>query len=508
MTGSSRPPEQPATGAGSAGEPLAEPDVADVAPVTPWSRATSTALTVGLLALLLGSAALIFSPVPSELKGLGVLGAMIALMALTVPIGIALVGCSFLGLWGISGWSGAVSSVGTLPYRAVASWSLAVLPMFILMGLLLWRAGVTARVYAAAQQWLHWLPGGLAVTTNFAGAGLAAVSGSTMGTTYALGRIGLPEMLKAGYDSRLATGAVLMAGTGGQLIPPSILMVIYAGIAEVPVGPQLMAGVGPGVVLALAYGVVIIGVAAGRPRLAPRPPAGTIDTSRRWRVTLAIWPIPLLIVAIVGGIFTGVFTATEAGAYGAFGAVLIAAGYLGWRSFTSVIRQALVETAVTTASILLLVVGAQLMSRVLSLSGLSRWLTEGVISLNLSATMFLLLLVVVYLFLGMMLDSLTMMLLTVPILLPILGELGISALWFGAFVVLLGELAIITPPVGVLSFVVSKVAQEPDIRALQHVRLNEVFAGALWFLPVAIAVLLLMILVPEVVEWLPMRTRG
>src|SRR5699024_4583500 len=149
---------------------------------------------------------------------------------------------AFMGMISMRGWRLVESMMTTLPYDEVASWSLSVVPMFIVMGLLLWRAGLTESVYRAMSQLIGWLPGGLAIGTNWAGAGLAAVSGSTVGTTYALTRIGVPEMLKAGYDKRLALGAVIVAGLPGQLIPPSIMLVIYAGIAEVPVGPQLLAG--------------------------------------------------------------------------------------------------------------------------------------------------------------------------------------------------------------------------------------------------------------------------
>ncbi|WP_375001684.1 TRAP transporter large permease [Aeromicrobium sp. CTD01-1L150] len=432
---------------------------------------------------------------------------MLALIALNVPIGIVLILTSALGLWGISGWNVASSTLQTTPFDAVSSWTLSVLPMFIFMGFTLWRAGVTEQLYSVAQLWFYWLPGGRAATTNAVGAGLSAVSGSTLGITYALARIGLPEMLRAGYSPRFATGAVLTAGTVGQLIPPSILMVVYAGIATVPVGPQLFAGVVPGLILAAGYGALIIVLAALKPSLAPRLDDEAERRSGRLRATARIWPVPALMVLVVGGIFGGFFTPTEAGAYGALGSVLIAAGLLGMRAFVDVLRRATLETAITTASIMLLIIGATMMTRMLSLSGLTRELTTYIGSLEMSRVTFLLLLIVVYLILGMFLESMAIMLLTVPIILPILALFDVSPLWFGAFVVLLGELALITPPVGILSFVVARIAKEPDIAEVREVTLSDVFLGGLWFLPVTLAVLVGMILFPGMVEWLPNMMR-
>lgn len=428
---------------------------------------------------------------------------MLALIGLNVPIGIVLILTSALGLWGIAGWGVASSTLQTTPFDAVSSWTLSVLPMFIFMGFTLWRAGVTEQLYAVAQLWFSWLPGGRAATTNIVGAGLSAVSGSTLGITYALARIGLPEMLRAGYSPRFATGAVLTAGTVGQLIPPSILMVVYAGIATVPVGPQLFAGVVPGVLLAAGYGLLIVVMALAKPSLAPRQAGGATEQGTgRLRATLKIWPVPALVVLVVGGIFGGFFTPTEAGAYGALGALLIAVGLRGARSF-EVLRRATLETAITTATIMLLIIGATMMTRMMSLSGLTRELTSYIGSLDMSRVTFLLLLIVFYLILGMFLESMAILLLTVPIMLPILALFDVSPLWFGAFVVLLGELALITPPVGILTFVVARIAKEPDIAEIRDVTLSDVFIGGLWFLPVALAVLLGMIFFPGMVEWLP-----
>lgn len=476
----------------------------DASPAWELPTAPARLLTAILLVAAIGTTCgLLVVDLPREADGGLALILMLLLIALRVPVGIAMILAGSLGIFSVAGWASMANSFETVPFRSVASWPLSVLPMFILMGILLYRSGATSRVYDAARVWINWLPGGLAVTTNAAGAGLAAVSGSTLGITYALGRLSIPEMIRSGYDSRLSVGAVLMAGTGGQLLPPSILMVIYAGVAGTPVGQQLLAGVGPGLVLPLGFGLMIVAISVARPNFAPKEHQERIAFSTRLRLTLGVWPIVALMAVVVGGIFSGVFTATEAGAYGAFLAVLLAFGFQGLRDGATSIRLALVETATATAAILLLIVGAGFITRMLTLSGLSQVFVSSMEALPLSRIEFLLMLVLVYLILGMFLDPMTMVILTVPLLIPALVALEISLLWFGAFIVLLGELSIVTPPVGMLSFVVHKIVQDPEVSQGRSISLGQVFQAVGWFLPIAVAVLLLLIFVPEVATWLP-----
>ena len=214
------------------------------------------ALTV---AVVVASTVALFLPLKPEAIGIAACVLMLdADLPARCPVAVAMIVPALLGSYALRGERLVESILTTLPYQQVANWTLSVVPMFILMGLLLWKAGLTESLYAAGRHWLGWLPGGLAVGTNLAGAGLASVSGSSVGTTYALARIGIPEMLKAGYDKRLAIGAVIVAGLPGQLIPPSIMLVIYAGIAEVPIGPQLLAGIGPGLLVAALFTVMIV----------------------------------------------------------------------------------------------------------------------------------------------------------------------------------------------------------------------------------------------------------
>jgi C4-dicarboxylate transporter, DctM subunit len=470
-------------------------------------RVLASSLKGGILPLLLVAGAIaMFFPLEDLTKGFIATLVLLGMIAVRVPVGIALLTSGSLGIIAVSGWSVFVSSVGTIPFREVTSWQLAVLPMFVLMGLVLGSSGAADRIYAASNATFSWLPGGLAVTTNFAGAILASVSGSTLGITYALARIGIPQMMRAGYDRRMAVGAVLMAGTGGQLIPPSVLMVVFAGLAGVPVGQQLLAGLVPGVILALLYGVLIVGIAIWRPSLAPRPDTESITLLDRLRVFTIALPVPILVVVVLGGLFLGAFTATEAASYGALGAIIVGVLYAGVGKLWSMTREAAIGAAVATASIMFLIVGAAFYARMLAVSGVGLAFGDLVGGLNVSTWVFVLMLAVFYLGLGTFMDPLTMMLLTVPILLPVLGNYGLSALWLGVFVVLLGEIGMLTPPVGILSFVVHRIVQSPDIRdEFGDIRLEDVFAGAFWFLPAALMVVLLLMFLPELVEWLPAR---
>ncbi len=451
---------------------------------------------------------LMFGPFTSESIGGFAIALMIALILLKVPVGVALCVSGVLGLYAISGPRSVRTVLGSLPYDEVSQWTLSVLPMFVLMGMLLSRSGITETLYTAGRHWLGMLPGGLAIGTNVAGAGLAAISGSTVGTTYALARIGIPEMLRAGYDRRLAVGAVLVAGLPGQLIPPSIFLVLYAGIAQVPVGPQLVAGIGPGLLTAACSSAVILLLAMLRPGVGGR----SADTARpaaswglRWRLAVATWPVPVLIALVLGGMFTGTFTATEAGAAGALGALLLTLWSRRKDRPVSAVVDAAAQTVSVVGAIFLLIIGAFVLSRLLAVSGIGPGLAAWLSGLGLGRAEFLLVLVVVYLALGMFMDPLSIMLLTVPLLLPTLEVMGISPLWFGVFVVLLAELAILTPPLGILSFVVHGILRDPAVNQGIDVSIGDVFRAVGWFLPTILLVCLLLIAFPEVATFLPNR---
>jgi len=427
-------------------------------------------------------------------------------MLLRIPVAFALAIPGLIGIYAISGTIAFENVMKGVPMASAAQWALSVIPMFILMGLMLGYSGVTTQMYLTARNWLGWLPGGLAIGTNMAGTGLAAVSGSTVGTTYALARVGIPEMFKAGYKPRLAVGSVIVAGLPGQLIPPSIFLVVMAGLLENPVGPQLIAGVIPGLTVAFMFSIMIIVFSlvfpkwAGRGADAVKP---VITWGERWSSLAKVWPVAALIVFVFGGMFSGFFTATEAGAAGAFGAMILLLIFQRKNKPLKQLVGAAQETVTSVGVIFLMIAGATIFGSLIAVSGIGRLLSTVIGEFNLDRVTFLILIMFIYIILGMFMDPLAILLTTIPIILPVLEPLGIDKLWFGVFAVFMGEFAILTPPVGMLSFVVHKILQDPAINLGQNIALTEVFKAVLTFLPMGLVITVIWILFPEIVTWLP-----
>lgn len=450
----------------------------------------------------------IFTSSTAATAGIWCVALMLVLMFMSVPVAISLAVPSIIGIYAISGIPAAVNVLSTAPFLGVSSWTLSVLPMFIFMGMLLSQSGMTTKLYRAADHWFSWLPGGIGVGTLAAGAGLSSVSGSTIGMTYALGRAGIPEMLRAGFDKRMAVGTVIVAGLPGGLIPPSVLLVIYAGIASVPVGPQLVAGAVPGILLAVTFSVFVVAIGIFAPKLVGRTKGDksqqpTVTWGDRFRSLGGVWGFPLIMAVLFGGMFSGIFTPTEAGAAAALTALLVTLHAVRKdRPFTKV-SQAAFSTVAATAAIFFIMIGAEMLTRLLAITGLAPLVTDFITGLGLSRITFLIFMIFVYIVLGMFFDTLAMMLLTIPILMPTLEVLGISPIWFGVFVVLLGELAMVTPPVGILSFVIHNIAKSREVNLGHNITLGDIFTSLFWFLPIAVLFLLLMIFFPQMTEWLP-----
>lgn len=472
------------------------------------NRGPMAAFALSWAVALLTTVAILTVDMPRELVGLLGLVLVISLLMGGIPIGLGMITASFIGVVALRGAHAVAPTFQELIYGSTASWSMSVVPLFILMGIALWKSGITNKGFNAATKWLGGLPGGLAIATNFSGAGLAAASGSSLGISYALGRIAIPEMLRAGYKPSLATGTVAMAGTLGQLIPPSILLVVYAGVAQTAVGPQLLAALIPGIVMAFAYGLLILIRATITPSLAPRADLTGVTWGDRFRSLLDMVPLSIVIIIVMGGMLFGIFTPTEAGAVGALAAVVV--GWFsgqheekGLRGFLTFMRETLSATIVSAAGIFLMLIGVATLTRFLTLSRLTTSLTEWIVNLGLDRLTFLLLLVLLYLVLGMFLDPLAMILLTVPVLYAPLTALGIDMIWFGVFLVILCEVGQVSPPIGILSFVVHRIAQEPQVNLGQRVPLTEVFKGVVWFIIVTLIVLGVLIAFPDMALWLP-----
>lgn len=480
-------------------------DAAHVAPPREGTPRSRWLIRIAIAGLIGGAGLVMFAVDSPQLTATCALVLMVVLLFLKVPVAFALIGPGLLGLYAVRPRS-VFTMLREEPFSSVSQWTFSVLPMFILMGLLLWKSGLTTKIYVAARQWLGWMPGGLGVSTTAAGTGLAAVSGSTIATTFALARIGIPEMLRAGYDKRVAVGTVMVAGLPGHLIPPSTFLVIYAGIASVPIGPQLLAGIGPGLVVALVFAAALVILGLFVPRLVGRDieeDAGPqVTWPMRFRSLIGIWPLPVLIMCVLGGMYTGFLTATEAGASGAFGA-LIVTFWMKRREAFVLVRDSAAETVQSCGSIFLLVIGAHILSNLLTLSGIADGFTQWVSAAGFDRVQFLLILLVAYLVLGTFMEPLPIMLLTVPLLIPTLQSLDISLIWFGVFVVFMCELAVLTPPVGILSFIVHGLVQDRAINLGQKYALSDIFAAVMWIMPIAILFAILLIFFPQIATWLP-----
>lgn len=471
-------------------------------------RAGRIVFAIGLAVTAISLVLLLFVDISNLLAGVLVIALSIVLILMGIPVGVAMLGAALLGLWAIGGARVVVGTLENAAFNATDSWSLSVIPMFILMGTILWKSGLTATAFETARQWLGWMPGGLAVATNYAGAGLAAGSGSTIGITYALGRVSIPEMIKAGYKPSLAVGSVAAAGTLGQIIPPSLLLVVYAGAASVPVGPQLLAGIVPGILLAVAFSVMIVVRAKLQPSIAPRADLSDVTWGTRVRSTVGIVPIVIVVIVVIGGLLAGIFTATESAAFGMLAALIFGVAHKvratkSWKAVANMCKEALMGALTGTASIFLLLLGVEVLTRAIALSQVANVLATSIVDLGLDRVSLLLLLIVVYIILGMFMDTLAMMLLTIPVLLAPLTAVGVDPLWFGVFLVIMAEIGLLTPPLGILSFIVHRIAQDRAVNLGTPISLVEVFKGVAWFAAVAVVIVIGLIFVPEIVTWLP-----
>lgn len=422
----------------------------------------------------------------------GIVG-LLALIAARAPIGLSLVLVSYLGLWAITGEAAAWGMLQVVPHSFIANWTLSSVPMFLFMGFICYRCGLTEGLFSAARLWLYRLPGGLAIASVFGCSGFAAVTGSSVACAAAMGKVAVPEMVRNGYDMRLATGTLAAAGTVGALIPPSILLIIFGVVAQAPITDLFLAGLCIGVATSVSYVLVIMIRVKLDPSLAP-PVTGTVTWADQRTAIKATWPIVVLILGVLGGLFGGLFTATQAGAVGATMALVVAAfkRTLTRETFT----QSVVETLVTCGGLFIVIVGASMLTRFLTLSGVGEVIASGVQSLNAGPVTLLVGITVVYLILGMFLEPIGAMLITLPIFLPMVRESGIGLIWFGAYVAKMLEIGMITPPVGLNVFVLSSTIGKTAPTEL-------IFRGVLWFFVADLVLVGLCIAFPGIVTWLP-----
>ena len=443
--------------------------------------------------------------------GIGGVVMLVTLVALGVRVYIAAALTGFLGLVLLKGWTVAAAVAGTIPHSKTVTYPLSVLPLFILIGFLAFHAGLTGRLFEAARRWVGWVPGGLAVSTVFASAGFAAVSGASTATAAVFSRVAIPDMLKNRYGKRLTAGVIAAGGTLASLIPPSAILVIYAIIVEESVGKLLLAGLLPGVVSVLIYAGLIIAMCAFRPGLG-QPISGFSWRERVASVPGAL-PIFLVVGIIFGALYSGAATPTEAGALGAmvvFGLYVFQA--YRQRAFGEMrgrLREALMETAKLTVMIFTLVWGVFLFVRFLGFAGLPGAFADWVVDLDVPPLLIIVCILLAYAVLGMFMDAIGMLVLTLPVVYPAVVALGYDPIWFGIVVVKMAEICLITPPIGLNCFVVAGVARElrGDQGQSLAIPLQDVFRGIGPFFVADVLTVAVLLAVPEVVLWLP-RTMG
>ncbi|WP_372921791.1 TRAP transporter large permease [Roseovarius sp.] len=422
--------------------------------------------------------------------GLLFCGVLIVLVALGVRVYLAAAGVGLFGLVTMIGYDAGLQLAGTIPHSKTVSYSLSVLPVFILIGFLAFHAGFTRTLFEAARRWVGWMPGGLAVASVFASAGFAAVSGASTATAAVFARIAIPEMLDSGYDRRLAAGVIAASGTLATLIPPSALLVIYAVIVEESVGRLLLAGFIPGILSALLYGALIVLMCLRRPELGQ--PVKGYTWGERMSALPGTFPVFAVVLIIFSAIYFGWATPTEAGAIGAFVVFVFAlANGMRWHGLS----RSILETAKLTVMIFALIWGVLLFVRFLGFAGIPSAFADAIAGLDVPRIWILLAILAGYAILGAFVDAIGLLILTLPVVYPAVMALGYDPIWFGIIVVKMAELCLVTPPIGLNCFVVN--GARPDIP------LQDVFRGVGPFFVADAATIGLLIAFPEFVLWLP-----
>ncbi len=445
---------------------------------------------------------------PLALGGWGLL-AMLLLVAVRVPIAFCMAFVGFFGLILAVGWpaggefdfqrgfDAAWAYIAFEPFSFIANFPIIAVPLFLMMGYVAFHAGFTKDIYYTARVWLSHLNGGLAMASVAGCAMFAAVSGSSLATAAAMGKLAVPEMLRYKYHPGIATGVVAASGTLGSLIPPSILMVLYGIFTEESIGQLLMAGLIPGVMSAAIYMGMVWIRATINPELAPK--AENVSWPDRFVALKGVWSILVLFLIVMGGIYSGIVTPTEAAAAGCAGAWIL--GFITRRLTKEASRDAAIETAKQVANVFALVLGAKIFVGFIALTGVAGSLTGWATTLDVEPIWILLSLSLVFVVLGTFMDPLGMMLLTLPVVTPVISSLGYDLVWFGVIMVKFLEIGLITPPVGLNVYVLKGVVGDA-------VPLETIFKGIFWFLAMDIITLVVLIMYPEISLWLPKQIIG
>jgi len=425
-------------------------------------------------------------------EAVGLIGIALLLVLLFARMWIAFA-MAFVGFFGIAylqSFDQAFLIAGTAPFVFISKYALTTLPMFVLMGNIIAVSGIGTDLFYAADKWVGQLRGGLAIATTLACALLAAITGISSVALVTMGKIALPEMRKHKYDDTLATGCIACAGTLAFLIPPSIAFILYGIITEQSVGLLFMAGILPGMLLAALFIVAVMIITAFNPKAGP---AGPKTTFKEKIVSLkGVWSMLVLFLLVLGGIYMGVFTPTEGGAVGAGGAILIST--ISRRLSLKDFRHSLVDTGLMTAMVLLLMMGVSIFIRFMAISKVPFMLGETISQLTVSPMAIFAVIVVLYLILGMFTDIIASILLTIPILYPVVISLGFDPIWFGVMVVVLIEIGLVTPPIGMDVFILSGITGTP---------VGTIFRGVWPFCVAGIICVVILAVFPQIALFIP-----
>jgi tripartite ATP-independent transporter DctM subunit len=424
------------------------------------------------------------------------IAALVVLIYLGMPIGVGMLAVSFAGVALIRNEDVAVRMLGAVANDSLQEYLFAVVPLFVMMGLLVTVSGVGKDTFDVFQRLLRRAAAGLGIATVFANAVFASITGISIASATVFARVAVPEMTRHGYTKRFATGVVAGSSVLGMLIPPSLLMIVYAVLAEQSVGRMFLAGIGPGILLSLVFTATILLFARLRPGMVfetTRDEAAYSDLSGLDAVRKSI-PILALVTVVLGGLYGGFLNPTEAGAAGAAGALVIALlrRSLGGGSFWKL----LVETGQITVSVLFLILAATLFSRMLALSGVPRELAEFFLEGPVGPWGFLFLYLLLIIALGCIIDSISIMLILLPIVLPVAEQAGFDLIWFGVLTVVAVEIGLLTPPFGLSVYTIKSAMDDPDLKV------GDIFRGTVPFIGAMLVCLLLIVLFPPVATWL------
>jgi tripartite ATP-independent transporter DctM subunit len=424
---------------------------------------------------------------------IGVIGivVMMVLMFLRIPVAYAMSFVGFAGYWVIAGTAPSMEVLRKTFYQQLSNHTFTAVPLFILMGFLAYHSGIVSQLFETARKWVGHISGGLVQATVLGGAAFGAISGSGQASTATLSRITIPEMLKVGVDRKLAYGVVASVGPLAALIPPSVLMIIVAIATEQSIGRLLIGGLVPGIFVALVYMILVSAMVKRNPALAP--PIPKVRFAERFRSLKNLWAFLLVVLVIIFGLYTGKFTATEAGAVGAF--IIFILFVLREGLHFGKLKDALLQTIKTASTIFIIIAAAFVFSNFLTITRIPSRLSEFLVSLPVDPVLIMIGIIIMYMLIGMIMDMVPAMFITLPIIFPAIVKLGFDPIWFGVMIVFLAEMSLVTPPFGLSLFIVK--ATNPGSQ------LKDIYQGSYPFIAADLVIIALFLLFPQIITFLP-----